>query len=212
MAKRCPICNKSSADVPFCGEFCRSCTEEKLLKQLPSEIEITLCKRCERVRSKGRFVDPSVDNIQEAISQQFKGYKVKFRGGDETTAKLEITDYRPEYSLTVTKQVTVITKHSICDSCNKRAGSYYEAVFQLRGPDPERMERFIERLTRYFEVRNEFIAQVKEADNGLDVYVSNKKAAAEYIRSHKLTAVTSYTLYGLKNGKKIYRHTYAIRL
>ncbi len=212
MPKRCPICNRSSAEIAFCGEFCRSCTEEKLLKKLPGEVEITVCKRCERVRCKGHFVDPSIENIQAAVEQQFKGYKIKFRIADETTAKIDVTEYKPDYSITVTKQIPVITKYAMCDSCNKRAGSYYEAVFQLRGPDLERMERFIERLTRYFEVRNEFIAHVKEADNGLDVYVSNKKLAAEYIRSHKLVAVTSYTLYGLKNGKKVYRHTYAIRL
>ena len=212
MPKHCPSCGKSSADTKFYGEFCEACTEKKVLEKLPSAVELTVCKRCGMVRSMGKFLKQDKEAIEAALAQQLKGYSVTFKGADEETIDLAITDVKPDYSITIEKKIHVNWKKSMCERCNRIAGSYYEAMLQLRGSDTDKIERFIKRVTRYFEHRNEFVTMIKKADNGLDVYLSNKKLASAYLSSHGVKAVASYTLYGVKQGKKVYRHTYAIRL
>ena len=212
MPKRCPLCGRSSADTKFYGEFCSFCTEKKMLEKLPGEINLTYCHYCGMVKSKGAFKKQTKESLQEAVSQVLRGYSIKIIGTGEDTMELEITEDLPEYSIAVKKDMHVNWKKSLCDRCNKIAGSYYEAVVQLRGTDTDKMDRFIKKITRYLERRGGFLTKVVKADNGLDVYLSDKKAVAEYLSSHGIQAVASYTLYGLKNGKRVYRHTYAVRV
>lgn len=212
MPKRCPLCGNSSVDTRFYGEFCAPCTEKKMLEKLPDEIDLTICHRCGLIKSKGAFRKQSTETIEDAISQVLRGYEVKLVGIGEDEMELDISEDRNEFTVTVRKKVQVNWKKSLCERCNRIAGSYYEAVIQIRGSDMDKIERFIKRVTRYFERRGEFVTKVKEADNGLDLYLSNKKLAAAYLSSHDIKNVASYTLYGLKHGRKVYRHTYAVRV
>jgi nonsense-mediated mRNA decay protein 3 len=212
MPKHCPICNRSSADTKFFGEFCSYCVESKMQKKLPDEVELTVCHRCGMIKSKGGYMEHTSEALEDALSQVIKGYRIRLMSADEDSVTLKITEDLPEYSVTVNKKIHIKWKKQMCERCNRISGGYYEAVIQLRGSDSEKMERFVNRVTRYFEKRNEFITKVKEADNGLDIYLSNKKLAAAYLSSHDVEFVPSYTLYGLKQGKKVYRHTYAVRI
>ncbi len=213
MPKRCPLCNKSSADIRFYGEFCEDCVKKKLLDKLPEEISLTVCKRCGMIKAKGAFKEQTTEAVDEALAQELRNYTIRLADiVDEDTMNLDITEVRPEYSITVEKKMPIKWKRSMCERCNRIAGSYYEAVIQLRGTNMEKMEKFIDKITKYFERKNEFITRVREADNGLDVYLSNKKLTSAYLSRNNIQAVTSYTLYGLRQGKKVYRHTYAVRI
>lgn len=212
MPKRCPLCNRSSSDITFYGEFCAYCVEGKLREKLPDEVGLTMCHRCGMIKSKGAFVDQSPAAMVDALEQVIKGYRIRIISAGRESVELKITEDLPEYSVTVNKKVKINWKKQLCERCNRLSGGYYEAVIQLRGSDLAKMERFIDKLTRYFEMRNEFVTKVNKADNGLDVYLSNKKLASAYLSSRGIKAVTSYTLYGLKQGKKVYRHTYAVRI
>ncbi len=213
MSKKCPKCGKSSDIIQFYGQFCKSCMENDLLKDLPSSAEILICKHCGKIRLQGRFVNDTGRNIQDILQTLFKNYEIKLIDYDPEAASANVYFIKSinGHDLSVEKKLDLIYKKTLCENCNRRAGSYYEAVMQLRG-NHERMERFIERVGRYFEIRGEFIAKVKEADNGFDVYLSSKKLAASFISSHHLESTNSYTLYGMKNGKKVFRHTHSIRL
>jgi NMD protein affecting ribosome stability and mRNA decay len=48
-------------------------------------------------------------------------------------------------------------------------------------------------------------------DNGLDVYLSSKSLATLFIMKQRLKPETSYTLAGVKQGKRVYKNTYALR-
>lgn len=214
MVKKCPLCNRTSDEVEFYGEFCRYCRQEKLRMKLPNLIQLTKCNRCQKVLAKGHFVKATTSNLELALSQVLKGYTIKLIGEDEKekTITIEVTEETPEYTITGEKVFGLKIQKTICETCNKRAGSYYEGVIQLRGENTEKMERFIEKINKYMEERNEFIPNVKTADNGFDVYVSNKRMTAAYLTSRHIKFIPSYTLYGLKNGRNIYRHTYSVRV
>ncbi len=213
MSKRCPKCGKTSDTVQFYGQFCKNCVEKDISEALPESTEVILCKNCGKIRLQGKFVKDTGQNMQEVIQSAFKNYKIILidYNVDDSTADVSFGKDKNGEVIPVEKKIELRFKKMLCESCSRRAGSYYEAVMQLRG-NKERMERFIDRVNKYFERRGEFIAKVKEADNGYDVYLSNKKLASAYISSHNLETVNSYTLYGVKHGKKVYRHTYSIRL
>lgn len=213
MSKRCPTCGKTSDNIQFYGQFCKNCVEKTLSESLPINAEVILCKNCGKIRLQGKFVKDTGQNMQEVLQSIFKNYSIILidYDVDNSTADVSFGKDKDGELINVEKKIELRFKKTLCENCNRRAGSYYEAVMQLRG-NKERMERFIERVNKYFERRGEFIAKVKEADKGYDVYLSNKKLASAYISSHNLESVNSYTLYGVKQGKKVYRHTYSIRL
>ncbi|MGC8479337.1 MAG: NMD3-related protein [Candidatus Micrarchaeia archaeon] len=212
MSKRCPKCGRTSDTIQFYGQFCKICSERKLGEELPESAEIIICKNCGKIRLQGVFVKDSGQNMQQILQNTFKNFFVSLIDYDPENATAVLSfSKKDKEDLSVDKKILLLYKKILCDECNKRAGSYYEGVMQLRG-DKARIERFIERVNTYFEKRGEFIAKIKNVDNGIDVYLSNKKLAEAYISSHHLEVVRSYTLYGVKKGKKVYRHTYSIRL
>lgn len=211
MAKHCPTCGRSSDDVRFYGEFCEVCSSGKLKAKLPTMIEAERCKVCSKIRTKEGWKEEDRQSLHSIISQRIKGYKIHLIGYSGNKAQIYVTDQEGKEPLSAETELEIKYLKRMCDSCNKRAGGYYEAVIQLRG-DPDRIDRFIEKVNRYVEARGEFIARVDRADNGMNVFVSSKGVVSAFISERDIKANRSYTLNGLKSGKKVYRHTYAIRL
>lgn len=212
MVKHCPICNKSSAEVRFFGEFCEKCASDKLKERLPTEVVVERCRVCGKIRTKEGTRPEDKSSLLSVIQQRFIKFKVHLISFGDGKALIDVVDQRNDQPLATETEVAIKYKKMTCESDYKRIGGYYEATIQLRGED-ERIERFIERLTRYFENRGEFIAKIEKVDNGVDVYVSNKLLTNAFISDRDIVAKTSYTLSGLnKSGKKVYKNTYAIRL
>lgn len=212
MVKHCPICNNSSADVKFYGEFCEKCSSDKLKEKLPLEVEVFRCRICGKIRTKEGELEEDKKSLLLVIQQRLVKFKVHLISYGEGKALIDVVDQKGAQPLATEKEVEIKYRKMTCESCYKKQGGYYEAVLQLRG-DYERIARFMEKFERYNESRNQFIAKTEKVDNGYDVYVSSKAVASAYISERNLTATTSYTLSGLnKSGKKVYKNTYAIRL
>ena len=84
-------------------------------------------------------------------------------------------------------------------------------MFQLRG-NRERIERLSMKLVEFFARHGGFISKIEEKENGFDVYVSSKILATKFIEIGKLKPTISYTLFTVRNNKKIYRNTYALHM
>ena len=70
----------------------------------------------------------------------------------------------------------------------------------------------ISKVNKYFERHQEFVTKIEQIDNGYDMYLSSKKLVTAFLSLMNIKATVSYTLHGLRKGKKIYRNTYSIRL
>jgi NMD protein affecting ribosome stability and mRNA decay len=155
-------------------------------------------------------VPPSGHNIELAIKPQFPKLAVHLIDYDNDSARLDVTDDTEYGNLSVELTVEITQKKALCEMCYKKACNYYEAVIQLRGNN-YKIARFIERITRFFDVNNEFITKMERADDGTNLYLSNKRLAQAYISKNRLHSTNSYTLSGVKNGKRIFKNTYSIR-
>jgi len=99
---------------------------------------------------------------------------------------------------------------AICTDCTRSSGGYYEAIIQIRG-DEERVKKFQEKFLRDIS-RASFVSKIEEMKEGADIYVGSKAAAAELLRSYRKKPTRSAKLFGMKDGKRIYRTTYCVRV
>ncbi len=208
--KRCPRCNRPESEVKFYGEFCENCARRDVADKVKNKVEIMLCKKCGKIRVSGEFVDFSEESLEDAINRQIKTNRFKLVEFNDKMAKGLIMERTRDGTIKSDFQVELAKKIVTCDACYKKSAGYYEAVFQLRG-NLQKINTFIGRIERYFEKHGGFITRTEDTDNGIEVFVSSKSIASALISASRLKPVRSYTLSGVKNGKKVYRNTYTLR-
>ncbi len=208
MAKHCPICNRSSDEARFFGEFCEYCSRKMMLKSIKPALDITECKRCGRIRLGNGFVEKDAASIAELARKHFKNYSVKILGFSDSTAKAALG--RSD-GLSAETDVKIESTFTTCPRCGRIAAGYYEGVIQFRGK-PERIEKSIERLSSYLDRNDSFITRIENTDTGKDVYVGSKTLAEGFLKRMHMDYKISYTLHGMKDGKKLYRNTYSVRI
>jgi nonsense-mediated mRNA decay protein 3 len=122
--------------------------------------------------------------------------------------------------------IYVRVKTSVCDVCSKRFGGYHEAIIQIRAAGrrltdgelryiPSTVRDLIEDM-RAKGNRSLFITDIGKEHGGVDFYLSDsgsaltisKKIQEQYGGEIK----KSSKLIGMKDGRKIYRMTFLLRL
>ena len=101
--------------------------------------------------------------------------------------------------------------HETCRRCYQISSGYYEAVVQLRG-NRMKIEKIMQNLRKFIEKREGYITKEDMVENGTDIYTSDKLATSDFFLFYRLKATRSYRLYGMKNGRKVYRNTYSMHL
>lgn len=188
---------------------------EKLAKGIPNSMEISYCKRCGRIKTPGGYSHMHNDSLAMAMLHELKGMKGELkvlRYNDQTmTADVEFKMPVDGSTLFFEKQIALKLTHKICIDDYRKSAGYYEATVQLRG-NRARIDKMMEKLRVFIEDRGAFITKVEDKENGLDVYTSDKLMTNNFFMLYKLKPKRSYTLYSIRNGKKVYRNTYLLRL
>lgn len=212
MLKYCPTCNRSSDDVHFIGEFCEICIKEKLAKGLPSNVTLEVCKSCGRIRTRDGYASPNKESIADAISAGVGGkWKISIKEFDWKRADVIFKQEYGDERVKMEKEIEVKVKKPMCIDCYRQTSGYYEAIFQIRGPE-SKVENIMAKLMKFISTRNTFTSRVDELENGYDIYLSDKKVANSFVEYYELKPGRSYSLYGVKNGKELYRNIYILRL
>ncbi len=196
----CPKCGASNKDKEFKGNFCIDCYIEMNLPKLPEKITVYICRECgaTKVRS---WEDVDIESAMESLLKDKKMGKPHVRLED----KYAIIKY-PEINREF--KVRVKEKKSLCDQCARRVSGYYEAIIQVR--DSYYNEKFIEKLLKNLE-KATFISKIVEEKKGIDIYVGDKMIARSILSALKVKPKVTHTLYGVKDGKRVYRTTFLIR-
>lgn len=207
--KHCPLCNASSADVRFFGEFCENCLGKKLKAELPGYVELEVCKECGRARLGKEFLPLDETNTEQILKGRYKGYSMKLVSMHLPLARIRVTE--TDSGLTVEKGIDIGFRKMLCDTCSRRRGGYFESVIQFRG-NPERINRLIASLQNYLNKNDGFIAKVEELHSGVNVFVSSRALVTEFLSRKNLKGAVSFTLHTEKRGKRLYRSTYSVRV
>jgi NMD protein affecting ribosome stability and mRNA decay len=207
--KICPVCGRSSKDTEFIGFFC---TDDYMAQQklkLPQEVQIKVCKRCDKVSLNEKDWKDSINSLKSGIATGLKGRGIE---------KVEIIDIGPREveanfyfgRSSIIRKIPIFEKRTLCDMHTKMARGYYEATIQLRG-DTGRIERMVQRI---LPVLNEitFVTGFNEYKYGADILVGSNEAVRRMLSNLKIKAKVTRKVWGAKRGETIYRITYLIQL
>lgn len=159
------------------------------------------------------YQNPGKDPMASIIAKELCDGKcgVKVRRFDNESAFVDLTFPVDNDSVTFEKELGLTMKHEICQDDYRKSSGYYEAVVQLRGTH-DRVTRMAEKIRKFLSIRNAFVSKAEEDEHGMDLYISDKKIMKGFFILYKLKPKTSYTLFTVKQGKKIYRDTYLLKM
>lgn len=122
---------------------------------------------------------------------------------------------------------TVRLVHRTCPDCSRRSGHYYTALIQLRGPEEGSRRKAPELRDRLDEIWDATMPSARadwrknhswteRKPEGWDHFFADTLAARSVARLFKdrfgAQVKESATLYGMKDGRDLYRVTFAVRL
>ncbi len=203
----CPRCGRTSEEKEFVEAFCIDCYEFNI--RLPKGLKVVLCKRCNRMNLQGEWQQLNRRKISEYVAGKCKG---DFTGADcdIDTGACTFTFEKAGKRATLQRQVDLEKQVTMCPDCCRSSGGYFEAIIQLRG-DMGRVEAEAERLGNLL-AKKTFVSKIEEMHGGLDLYVGSSRAVSTVLHDLGFKPARSRKLFGRKEGKNIYRVSYAIRL
>jgi len=209
MERICPRCGSSSSTRKFFGEFCENCYLSRIKLELPQRIDVQLCRICGKVRV-AKWEELSKTALESIVKKNAKGSYESFHvlscGNNQYEAVFLVSN-GPNY-FEVRRRFLLKMNNSTCDECSRETSGYYEAIVQIRGKNAGKWSERIMRGLR----RRTFVSRYMPLDEGIDIYVGSKKAAAEVLGLLKLKPRISEKLYGVKDGRRVYRMTYCVRV
>jgi len=209
MERICPRCGSSSGTKKFFGDFCEDCYLSKIDLTLPERIEVQFCKICRKVRvAKWEGLNKKV--LENIVKKNAKGNYESFHVlscGDNQYEAVFLVSNGSDY-FEVRRKFSLKMNNSTCEECSRETSGYYEAIVQIRGKNTGKWSVRIVRELR----RRTFVSKYIQLDEGIDLYVGSKKTVAEVLDFLKLKPKISDQLYGVKDGRRVYRRTYCVRV
>lgn len=204
----CIKCGAKKGSKPFIGLFCIDCYIPKI--KLPKKMVVEVCKKCNRIKIKGEWKKTTFHKLGDYLGSKIKGSDVKNAWVDINNKCAYITLSKND-KIKIKRKVNVEVKYSICKECSRISGGYYEAIIQVRG-NIEKIEKISEKIIRRLN-KHSFVSKIEELKEGINIYAGSSKEALTIIKELGFKGYKiSRKLAGLKEGKRIYRLTIAIRI
>ncbi len=211
MKKICPRCGASNETSEFFGSFCSNCYLEKTKMIFPKNYKLETCKLCGQMFLLSAWMDFDEPKLHAAIAAKCKGPFENvgvFIGED--SVKLTFNFKKAGSELSVKKTIRLERKITTCPSCSRKSGGYFEAIIQLRG-NPNRIPKMQEKLVSMLE-KSTFISKIEKLPEGIDLYIGSREDSKKALALLGLKPSSSNQLAGEKQGQRLYRTTYCIRL
>ncbi len=245
------FCYKCGKEAPLTDGLCSACyASEHSLISLKRRYDIVACKTCDSFQMGEWMPFTNVEDIMERIIQKAAGKDKLVFVEDFSNPVHEFIQcmyamtYCDEYWIIEARffgfddpfsEVSIRENHvfelhfkfTVCPSCSKKYGGYYEAILQIRRDGryltQEEKDFYLSEVTRLSDVELKtfnmaFITQVLPKKEGIDFQMGSikvtKKIAWALQSSYGGTVTESYRLAGFDRqaGKERYRATIAIRM
>jgi len=225
----CPSCGKPSNGI------CTQCAARKrTIATIPSFLEVKICPTCFDYFFKGKWLSEEINSaltrtVREALTIDADDARVTIALGDVTqtlvVAQVLIEASVQGHTLQDRLAVTIRVLRETCVRCSRISGGYYESKIQIRAenrvPDETELEHALQIAHNTLERaqkldRMAFIAKTVRLKEGLDLFVGTIKAARQIatalVKQMGGTFSDSARLTGRRDGKNLYRVTFAVRL
>ncbi len=204
----CPKCGAAEGTKKFIGPFCIDCYEFRIF--VPDKLELHQCKHCGRMKMRGKWMPFSEKKVTNWVESKLKGEFTSVEFSPDWK-KAVFTIDRDGSRVGIEKPLSLEFIKDMCPDCNKKSGGYFETIIQLRGNDA-RIAKYAKLFEEMLEREGTFISKGVELKEGLDLYAGSTSSTLDVIKKLGLTYGISTTLAGQKQGKRLFRTTFAIRL
>jgi len=236
-SKFCPKCGKE--DNSLIEGLCQKCfSKENPLLLKFKDPKIIICTSCNSYMYKNKWhialATDKIKNLKKIISKLLDE-KLQFNPEAKIT-KIEINPLLPKdfqikqkimpidielklegtiakKNLKESYEFSIKINFSICNTCKKRNTQYYEAILQIR-PKSGEMLKFIKENIKF--KKNVFITKEESLKFGYNIYLTSqayaKNLASLLKKKFDVEIKITYTLFGRKEGKDVYRSTILIRI
>jgi nonsense-mediated mRNA decay protein 3 len=204
----CIKCGAKQGSKAFVDLLCIDCYTPHI--EIPKSFAVTLCHRCGAVLRGKKWLASSPREIGKWLAIKVKGSDARNVAIDINSSTLTFEVETERGNVPITVPIRVEIQKALCEHCNKMAGGYYEAIIQFRGR-PDRASRWADKISEFLQGKT-FVAGREELKEGIDLKVGSSKAALSAINDAGIKDyVISKKLWGLKQGKRVYRTTFALR-
>lgn len=235
----CPECGKETDKTV--KSVCPECFGKKLnLFDLPEVLHARVCQRCGAHYYKSKWEDMGTAEEVATLAAEEHLALPSDLGIENLTVGMHPVARSPYiYDVLVdvegdidgvtyykSGKTEVRIKRESCEMCSRRAGGYFEGIIQIRANNRTPTKEEVTECLKL--VEESMLAQLKKGDklafvtdtmtfkDGADVYIGSSKAGKQVckyiIEALGGTVAESYTLAGMKEGKDIYRTTFAMKL
>jgi NMD protein affecting ribosome stability and mRNA decay len=214
MKIHCPTCNRSSDEARFIGDFCEFCVADKLKKRIAGTVEMHRCNRCSNIQVKGQYIPLGNFALSTLINSELRMHDctAKVTAYSNGVTQVEFTCEVGDDKVKFEKPIDIKAVNKTCTRCYRISSGYYEAMVQLRG-DAAKVEKTAERLANFIQKKGAFISKMGHVKTGgIDMYISDKGLTDQFFAIRELHPKRSYKIAGIKEGKPVYRNTYALHL
>lgn len=233
----CPACGKDVNIYDTIDGICVDCfiKNADLIEYHENE-EVVICRRC------GAFYDREWKNsvneedaVLRYLSSRIKtSNKLDKQDIDMTTERMDSNRIRVDGVLNgeikgrpIEKKFSCIVhiRYSVCDSCSRISGGYYESILQIRTDKRAldyRVKQDIRKIVNDYVIKRyeagdkrSFITKIEELDEGIDFYLGSKSVSKQICNTIRLKyggeIQRSSKLVGMDDGRNLYRITYSLR-
>jgi nonsense-mediated mRNA decay protein 3 len=233
----CPKCGRKCDK--FFDSVCKDCFFENFkLFELPLVLHARTCSGCGAYFHRSRWED--IGNLEEVVRKAVENAIFIHNEAEDVEIYLEPKEVTP-YIYMVRAEVDAVVREepihaeaetevriqrTACDTCSRESGGYFEAIIQIRAagrlPTEEEKKRSstiardaMENMRKKGD-RLAFISYVQEQKEGVDLYMGSMNASRQVCRLIISELGGNFsespTLVGMKDGKNLYRVTFAVRL
>ncbi|OYT41913.1 MAG: hypothetical protein B6U78_02430 [Candidatus Aenigmarchaeota archaeon ex4484_224] len=201
--------------------LCINCFRNELSKlkiKIPKTIEIKQCRVCKKYLIGNKYIDDIEKAIKNQLEKIFSKEENLVSFSFEIFSNKIIVYYQKEkYEIKAFGKIelNLRIKEFVCPICQRKLGKEFNSIVQLRGKNLEKIVEEIKKIVEKKKRKDSFISKIEKVKNGYDLYFFSKSIAKQVVnylrRKYKVEIKFSRKLYGLKNGKKFYKDTIAVR-
>jgi nonsense-mediated mRNA decay protein 3 len=230
------FCVECGAEGPVYQGLCTICFGKKHpVVEPPTNLDVPRCQRCGAFHFRSGWSHVNLDaTILQLLRERVKALPPFDHVSFTDMARREDAN---NYLLTVKAMgrfedlrrvqdfhVRLRIKPSLCDTCQRQGGRYYEGILQVRADGRDLTAQELRAAQTFVSARvergraggPEFVSRVEQVHGGLDLYVSTNalgtRLGRELAEAFGGTVSASPKLYGQRQGKEIYRVTTLVRL
>ncbi|MEM0155907.1 MAG: NMD3-related protein [Thermoplasmataceae archaeon] len=230
---KCILCGKKESVEKG---LCEDCLFKSVYLSYNRGEEVVICPKCDAVKIGKKWYHRDSETSMKRILSA--GIRVNGMVDSDLHTYFQpfnlISDHMIHFSSRVTTTGgishifpgdTILKKtFNSCPECNKKTGSYYEAVVQIRSsygqydPSVDDAVSIALSIEHSLEKKhaNSFVSKIEKKPEGIDIFLGRKNDAMRIVKSitetRPASLVVTKSLSGRKEGEDFYRFTYGIRI